>query len=145
MLSKRLARAAFMQGHGSNYRKLTPEEKQEAEKNFYNTLSKLKVSLPKVRNLASLFSDLVSHATIPIPKQVFSESTLHNDKYVDNYKWMSEEVNCKTLSEYLTEEFTYTDAILGKLWRLGKELNKELHDRTPEPKFQVLEKAGCKP
>ena len=85
MLTKRLARMAFMQGPGSNYRKLTVEEKLEAEKNFYESLKSLKGELPKTRNYMSYFKELISNASIPKAKQISYEYTIHNDKYYDNY------------------------------------------------------------
>ena len=142
MLSKRLLRSAFLQGHGANYRKLNQFEKLEAEKNFYEVLSKEKVSQPKTRNFTSFIKDLIFHARIPSPKQVPSEFTLHNNRYIDNYSWMSEEINAEDLNEYLALEQSYSDAILGTKWLLSKEIFKELQVRMPEYKQQVIEKAG---
>jgi hypothetical protein len=144
MLSKRIARTAFLQGSGANYRKLTSAEKLEAKKNFHEVLSSEKTSFPKTRNFTSFIKDLISHARIPSPKQVHSEYTLHNDRYTDNYAWMTEEVNAQELTEYLALEQSYADAILGTKWNLTKEIYKELVERRPEFKQQTIEKAGCK-
>ena len=85
MLSKRLARSLFLQGSGSNYRKLTPEEKEEAKKNFFESLKSQQGQVPKTRNLTSFFKDLIKNASIPVTKKIHSEYTIKNDKYTDPY------------------------------------------------------------
>jgi Prolyl oligopeptidase, N-terminal beta-propeller domain len=144
MISKRLARMAFMQGSGSNYRKLTTEEKKEAEKNFYETLNKTSSTIPKFRNLSMMFKDLIANATIPIPKKIPYQFEIKNDKYTDDYEWMSEEVNNQELTDYLADEFEYTDAVLGSKWLLSKDIFNEIIERTPEYKIQSVHKSGCK-
>jgi hypothetical protein len=143
---KRLFRSVFIQDHGSNYRKLSKEEKKFAESNFFEGLKSKKstFSFNKIRNFKSFFKELISEARVPLAKQVYSEIFLHEDRFVDNYAWMTDPKNNQELLNYLTFEFNYTEAILGSKWVLGKELFKELKSRVPEYKTQVVEKQGCK-
>lgn len=143
---KRLVRSAFIQGHGSNYRRLTKEEKKIAESNFFETLKSQQSSFPfnKIRNFSSFFKELISEARIPVAKQVHSEFMIHEDKYIDSYSWMEDPKNSQELIEYLMFEFNYTEAVLSSKWLLGKELFNELKNRVPEYKTQVVSKAGCK-
>lgn len=143
MLYKRLVRSYLYQGPGSNYRKLTSEEKQEAEKNFYKAIQKKEGTFPKIRNMSNYIKDLIQNARIPSPKMIPFQYKIHNDIYVDNYQWMLEEINFQELTYYLIDEFMYTDAVLARTWLSDKEVFKELKQRKPVVKDQTVAKAGC--
>lgn len=142
---KRLARSIFIQGQGSNYRRLTAEEKKLAEENFYNQLKSAPRGTNRIRNFTSFFKELITDARIPTPTKVPSEFTLHNESFIDNYAWMSEEKNSQELLNYLIHEFNYTEAILGSKWLLSKDLFSEIKRRAPEYRSQVVSKSGYRP
>ena len=143
MLSKRLARALFLQGPGANYRKLSAEEKQEAKKNFLTELGKFTHKMPKIRNFANFFKDFIPQIKIGKVKQIPYEYTIHDDKYIDNYQWMTEEINCQEVTSYIAKETSLTDAVLNSQLNLGMDIFDEIKRRTPVPRSQVVEKAGC--
>lgn len=139
---KRLARSIFIQGQGSNYRRLTIEEKKTAEENFYKQLNSSSPGLNRIRNFTTFFKELISDAKIPVASKVASEFSLHNESFTDNYAWMSDEKNSQELLNYLILEFNYTEAIMGTKWLQTKDLFSEFRRRLPEYKSQVVSKSG---
>lgn len=141
---KRIARSVFIQGQGSNYRRLTAEEKKTAEENFFSQLQASKPKMKRIRNFTSFFKELISDAKIPVPTQIPSEISIHTDTYSDNYAWMSDPKQSQELLSYISHELTYSESIQGSQWFLTKDLFDEFQRRQPEFKTQTVSKSGCK-
>mmetsp|Transcript_18083 Transcript_18083/g.18068 ORF Transcript_18083/g.18068 Transcript_18083/m.18068 type:complete len:87 (-) Transcript_18083:2100-2360(-) len=85
MLSKRLLRSIYIQGRGENYRKLSKEEKLEAERNFYEELQKSKGMFPKFRNPLSIFKSLGYQLEPPVAEIKEAEINVKGDRFIDEY------------------------------------------------------------
>ncbi len=67
----------------------------------------------------------------PKAKKIFSERTLHNDKFVDYYDWLREKENPEVL-DYLKAENHYADGIMADSARLQQTLYDEYFSHIKE-------------
>lgn len=142
MLSKKLFRKIFVQGRGQNFRKLSKEEKLIAEKNFYDSFSKSKQKMPKIRNPIQYFKSLSFGIEPPIAQILPTEIKTNNEILIDNYAWMQEESNYSKWEDYLHEESVYTENVTAKSFYLTRDLLREFSERKPQTTYQVVEKGG---
>jgi len=141
---RRITRSVFMQGRGEGYRKLTPEEKLKAEKEFFDKLNHSKGFLPKVRSPLKFLKNLAYTLEPPVPEPKTTSVELPQETIVDNFAWMENEDNYTQLENWLQQEVHYTEANLAKNFHLGQDLLREFRERKPERNNQNLEKGGCK-
>lgn len=130
-----MIRSIYMQGRGSNNRKLTIEEKIHAEKNFYKTLEQQTHSFQGIRNPMKWLRSLA--ATLDLPK---AEKIASQDG--DDFKWIEESGKDALLDNYLIDELIYTEGLLAKNVYLTHDLIREFSARKPQERPQVVSKHG---